>query len=58
MNSELFCAYMNSLPYLKTKEEVDEIIRNTLDKVLVLRFGKEEGDMVTIQQDDIVCYTA
>lgn len=46
---------MNSLPNLKTKSEVDEVIRNTIDKVLVLRFGKEEGDMVTIQQDDIVC---
>jgi hypothetical protein len=42
------------LPKLKTKEEVNEIIRNTLDKVLVLRFGKEEEDLVTLLQDDIV----
>lgn len=47
---------MNNLVILKSKEEVDKVIRDTLDKVLVLRFGKEEGDIVTIKHDDIVCH--
>lgn len=41
------------LQRLKTKKEVDNAIKNTEDKVLVLRFGKEK-DPVCMQLDDIV----
>lgn len=51
------------LKSLQTKEEVDDVIRNTEDKVLtnwtyngkvvVLRFGRKQ-DLVCMQQDDIV----
>jgi len=41
------------LKTLTTKEEVDEVIRDTEDKVVVLRFGRET-DTVCLQHDDIL----
>lgn len=41
------------LPRLENKREVDRAIKGTVDKVLVLRFGKE-NDPVCLQLDDIV----
>lgn len=38
---------------LKTKQEIDGAIMKTLDKVLVLRFGKA-NDLVCLQLDQIV----
>ncbi len=38
---------------LTKKEEVDELIRNTIDKVLVLRIGRA-SDPVCMQLDEIV----
>lgn len=42
---------------LTTKTEVDTIIRDTLDKVLVLRFGRSD-DPVCLQLDDILAKSA
>lgn len=39
---------------LSKKQEVDSIIRDTIDKVLVLRFGRA-SDSVCLQLDQIVC---
>lgn len=46
---------MSSLlvPTLTTKREVDTIIRDTLDKVLVLRFGRP-SDPLCLHLDDIL----
>lgn len=41
------------LQRLVTKKEVDSAIKSTVDKVLVLRFGKET-DGVCMQLDNIV----
>ena len=41
------------LPRLETKKEVDGAIKNTEDKVLLLRFGRE-ADSVCMQLDEIV----
>ena len=41
------------LSRLESKREVDRVIKKTVDKVLVLRFGKE-ADPVCLQLDDIV----
>lgn len=41
------------LPQLETKAALDDAIRGTKDKVLVLRFGRA-ADLVCMQQDDIV----
>ncbi|KXJ19398.1 thioredoxin-like protein 4B [Exaiptasia diaphana] len=38
---------------LKQKKDVDNAIKNTEDKVLVLRFGREK-DLVCMQLDDIL----
>lgn len=46
-----------SLQALTTKQDIDRAIVNTVDKVLVLRFGKED-DMVCMQLDNIVCTLA
>ncbi|TKY51709.1 Thioredoxin protein 4B [Spatholobus suberectus] len=43
------------LTTLSKKKEVDTIIRDTLEKVLVLRFGRA-SDLVCLQQDHIVCF--
>ena len=42
-----------SLEQLTEKEEVDLVIQSTLDKVVVLRFGRE-SDATCMQHDDIV----
>jgi hypothetical protein len=41
---------------LTSKKDVDYVIKNTLDKVLVLRFGREE-DPETMKLDDTVSIT-
>lgn len=41
------------LQRLLTKKEVDSAIKSTVDKVLVLRFGRE-SDGVCMQLDNIV----
>ncbi|EDO37547.1 predicted protein [Nematostella vectensis] len=41
---------------LRTKKEVDNAIKSTEDKVLVLRFGRE-ADPVCMQLDDILAKT-
>ena len=41
------------LPKLATKSAIDDIIRKTEDKVLVLRFGREI-DITCMQLDEIV----
>ncbi|KAF5199547.1 Thioredoxin-like protein 4b [Thalictrum thalictroides] len=45
------------LTLLTKKKEVDSIIRDTIDKVLVLRFGKA-SDLVCLQLDDILAKSA
>ncbi|PKA52426.1 hypothetical protein AXF42_Ash021180 [Apostasia shenzhenica] len=45
------------LPILTTKHEVDMAIRDTLDKVLVLRFGRA-SDLTCLQLDDILVKSA
>ncbi|KAJ7950368.1 Thioredoxin-like protein [Quillaja saponaria] len=42
---------------LSKKQEVDSIIRDTIDKVLVLRFGRA-SDLVCLQLDDILAKSA
>lgn len=44
------------LKKLATKKEVDDVIRTTEDKVLVLRFGRE-SDAVCLQLDDVLAKT-
>ena len=52
MFSHVVCmAYV--LHRLRTKKEVDNVIKTTEDKVLILRFGRE-ADIVCRQMDDIV----
>ena len=41
------------LETLTKKEEIDNLIRNTIDKVLVLRIGRA-SDIVCMQLDEIV----
>ena len=41
------------LPRLMTKKDVDQAIKSTEDRILVLRFGREQ-DAVCLQLDDIV----
>ncbi len=41
------------LQTLSAKEEVDEIIRETEDKLVVLRFGRE-ADLACMQLDNVV----
>ena len=41
------------LPKLSSKKAVDQAIKSTAEKVLVLRFGRDE-DPVCLQLDDIV----
>ncbi|KAL3647657.1 Thioredoxin-like protein 4B [Castilleja foliolosa] len=45
------------LPTLTEKREVDSLIRDTIDKVLVLRFGRS-NDAVSLQLDDILYKSA
>lgn len=41
------------LPKLSCKKDVDEVIKRVAEKVLVLRFGRDE-DSVCMQLDEIV----
>lgn len=43
------------LPHLTNKHEVDEVIRNTQNLVVVLRFGRSE-ELECMQLDHIVSY--
>ena len=43
------------LTKLQNKKEIDKVIKSTEDKVLVLRFGKED-DPTCLQLDDIVSF--
>ncbi|XP_044491998.1 thioredoxin-like protein 4B [Mangifera indica] len=45
------------LTTLTNKKEIDSIIRDTIDKVLVLRFGRS-ADAVCLQLDDILVKSA
>eukprot|EP01098_Paradermamoeba_levis_P004951 TRINITY_DN2103_c0_g1_i1.p1 TRINITY_DN2103_c0_g1~~TRINITY_DN2103_c0_g1_i1.p1 ORF type:complete len:150 (-),score=29.97 TRINITY_DN2103_c0_g1_i1:104-553(-) len=45
------------LTSLKRKKEVDYVIRNIIDKVLVLRFGKAD-ELSTMQLDEILAKSA
>ncbi|CAN1269778.1 Thioredoxin-like protein 4B [Linum perenne] len=45
------------LPNLTKKKEIDSIIRDTIDKVLVLRFGRA-SDCTCLQLDDILAKSA
>ncbi|KAM8955043.1 thioredoxin-like protein 4B isoform 1-T1 [Lycaon pictus] len=45
------------LPKLNSKKEVDQAIKSTAEKVLVLRFGRDE-DPVCLQLDDILSKTS
>lgn len=45
------------LETLSKKREIDSIIRDTIDKVLVLRFGRA-SDSVCLQLDDILAKSA
>ncbi|KAF7152452.1 hypothetical protein RHSIM_Rhsim01G0257800 [Rhododendron simsii] len=45
------------LTTLTKKREVDSIIRDTIDKVLVLRFGRS-SDPISLQLDDIISKSA
>ncbi|XP_047958640.1 thioredoxin-like protein 4B [Salvia hispanica] len=45
------------LPTLRKKQEVDSLIRDTIDKVLVLRFGLS-SDAVCLQLDDVLYKSA
>ncbi|KAM1227593.1 hypothetical protein ACFX13_006952 [Malus domestica] len=45
------------LPTLTKKQEVDSIIRSTIDKVLVLRFGRA-SDSACLLLDDVLAKTA
>ena len=53
MELERMSSYL--LTVLTKKQEVGAIIRDTIDKVLVLRFGCA-SDPVCLQLDDIVCH--
>ncbi|XP_051118694.1 uncharacterized protein LOC127242956 [Andrographis paniculata] len=45
------------LPTLREKRAVDSLIRDTLDKVLVLRFGRS-SDAICLQLDDVLYKSA
>ncbi|KAH6558505.1 hypothetical protein KP509_1Z060800 [Ceratopteris richardii] len=45
------------LPSLSNKADIDKAIRDTIDKVLVLRFGRAT-DVVCMQLDDILAKSA
>ncbi|KNA06568.1 hypothetical protein SOVF_179810, partial [Spinacia oleracea] len=47
----------NVVDTLTKKKEVDSIIRDTIDKVLILRFGRS-SDTVCLQLDDILAKSA
>ncbi len=43
------------LPKLSCKKEIDDAVKSVAEKVLVLRFGRDE-DSVCLQLDEIVSY--
>ncbi|XP_041457904.1 thioredoxin-like protein 4B [Lytechinus variegatus] len=45
------------IPALSTKKEIDEAIKRTEDKILVLRFGRSD-DIVCMQLDEILSKTS
>ncbi|KAJ0404996.1 hypothetical protein P43SY_004913 [Pythium insidiosum] len=47
---------LRMLKSLRTKAAIDDAIRHTKDKVLVLRFGRA-SDLVCMQQDDVLAKT-
>lgn len=44
------------LPKLSSKKDIDEVIKGVAEKVVVLRFGRDE-DSVCLQLDEIVSST-
>lgn len=44
------------LPKLSSKKDIDEVIKGVAEKVVVLRFGRDE-DSVCLQLDEIVSRT-
>ena len=44
------------LPKLTSKKDIDEVIKGVAEKVVVLRFGRDE-DSVCLQLDEIVSTT-
>lgn len=44
------------LPKLSSKKDIDEVIKGVAEKVVVLRFGRDE-DSVCLQLDEIVSTT-
>ena len=42
------------LPKLQSKEEIDNVVIDVEDKVVVLRFGRE-NDTICMKLDEIVC---
>ena len=55
LNLELERMSSYLLTVLTKKQVVDAIIRDTIDKVLVLRFGRA-SDPVCLQLDGVVCH--
>lgn len=56
-NTGIFFKMSFLLPKLTSKKEVDQAIKSTAEKVLVLRFGRDE-DPVCLQLDDILSKTS
>jgi len=53
--ANFFLAFKMSLflPKLECKKDIDEVIKSVVEKVVVLRFGRDE-DSVCLQLDEIV----
>lgn len=62
-NAVLFCFILTKvkmslfLPKLSCKKDIDEVIKGVAEKVVVLRFGRDE-DSVCLQLDEILSKTA
>ncbi|XP_056268220.1 thioredoxin-like protein 4B [Pseudoliparis swirei] len=57
--ANFFLAFKMSLflPKLECKKDIDEVIKSVVEKVVVLRFGRDE-DSVCLQLDEILSKTA